>query len=359
MEGMHSEEGVRARPWRSTEPPRSVLAIRLQAMGDVVITLPYLQRLKNLYPSTRLDFLTRERVGHIPQGLTLFRRIYLLGGGDGTGLQLVHALLMLPRLLRQQYEVVIDLQRNLVSRFMRRMLRPRAWSEFDRFASIPAGTRFCRAIEATGLGPLGRMSPPVLMNPRAGLYLLEEGGWKEGAVLVVLNPAGYYPSRNWLLENYVSFANLWSEHFPGDTKFLVLGLETMDRKASALQIALGERLINLVGRTTPVEALSILQKADLVLSEDSGLMHMAWVSGIPTVALIGSTRGDWCCPPPDSRSVCLHSGDLDCGFCMEAECRYHDTRCLNRYKPEQVFEVARKLLDANQPPAGTGRDRSP
>jgi len=81
-----------------------------------------------------------------------------------------------------------------------------------------------------------------------------------------------------------------------------------------------------------------------VLSEDSGLMHMAWVSGTPVVALFGSTRSDWS-RPLGPRSVFLDSSDLSCGACMQATCRRGDVFCLSRRSPEEVFARAVSLLE--------------
>jgi ADP-heptose:LPS heptosyltransferase len=126
-------------------------------------------------------------------------------------------------------------------------------------------------------------------------------------------------------------------------KFLVLGLPGLRSKAEYLRRELGENLLDLVGRTTPAEAFALVRESDLVLSEDSGLMHMSWVSGVPTLALFGSSRGDWS-RPLGERSLSLDSSDLECGFCMEAECRFGDVRCLTRREPREVAELAIQLM---------------
>jgi len=95
--------------------------------------------------------------------------------------------------------------------------------------------------------------------------------------------------------------------------------------------------------TSAAEAFAIIQKADLMVSEDSGLMHMAYISGIPVVGLLGSTRNDWTDPKlPYTRF--FHSADLACGNCMKAVCIHGDVRCLSRVSPEMVFEKAKELL---------------
>jgi len=146
------------------------------------------------------------------------------------------------------------------------------------------------------------------------------------------------------MENYVEFAKLWLQRFP-QTQFLVAGVNLVAGKASYLKQNLGGRLIDLVNKTTPFQAFAVIQKTKFVLSEDSGLMRMAWVSGIPTLAMFGSTRSDWA-RPLGKHSLLLDSSDLPCGNCMLAHCRYDDVHCLTRYAPEFVFEKALGLLSS-------------
>jgi len=336
-------EPITARPWRLPRPPKKILAVRLQAHGDVVITLPYLQSLKERLPETRIDFLTREEVSDIPRNLELFGRVFAIAGGRNFKMQSFHALRLLPKLWMQRYEAVIDLQRNPLSRALRKALNPPCWSEFDRFSPLSAGERTRRAIEAAGLGGTG-ISPLKLKNASRGLEILRAGGREPGCRLIVLNPGGFFPSRNWPLDNYREFARLWLKDADEKTQFLILGVGALAEKARYLKQHLGDALLNLVGKTTPAEALAILRHADLALTEDSGLMHMAWAAGIPTLALFGSSRSDWSAPQGEF-SRCLNSADLPCGECMEAQCRFGDVRCLSRFTPAFVFEKARELLE--------------
>lgn len=332
------------RPWASQPSPQRVLAIRLQALGDTVITLPYLRSLRERLPGAQLDFLTREETASLPQHLDLFDHVFVIGGGRKVPLQFLCTGLLLPRLLRRGYEVVIDLQRNALSRLVRRALRPACYSEFDRFSPMAAGERTRLTIEATGLGPVGINSQLTLKDPQLGVDILLRNGWKAESELVVLNPAGFFVTRHWPLENYIEFARLWLTHSSPHAQFVVLGMGAMAERARVLKAALGAHVIDIVGQTTAAEAFAIVQSVALVLSEDSGLMHMAWVSGRPTVALFGSTRSDWA-RPLGEHAVYLDSSDLPCGNCMQATCRFGDVRCLTRYTPAFVYERARALLE--------------
>ena len=334
---------IDAKPWTAQRLPKRVLAIRLQAMGDVMGTLPYLQDLRNSLPaSVELDFLTREETDSIAKDILLFDRVISIGGGRSHKRQLVHTLLLLPWLLSRRYDVIIDLQHNDISGMVRRVLRPAAWSLFDRFSPIHGGERYRLTIEAVGLGR-NKLEPHFrLRDPDAGRIILKRAGWKDVEPLVLLNPAGAFETRNWEMEKYVAFARLWLTDFP-ESRFLVLGTGLIAAKAAYLQQELGDKLINLVGMTTPGEAFAVLQEVRLVLSEDSGLMHMAWTSGVPTMALFGSTRTDWA-KPLGPHSFYLDSTDLECGSCMSSVCRFGDNRCMTRYTPEEVYRHCSSLI---------------
>jgi len=333
---------IPAKPWKKATLPKRILAIRLQAMGDLVITLPYLQQLKRALPAgTRLDLLTREEVDTIPKSIELFDKVYSIRGGRNVKKQLLYASSLVPKLLFQRYDVVIDLQNNITSRLVRKTLMPKAWSSFDRFSAIAAGESNRLTIEAIGLGSCFPDHDFKIINDSSH-NLLKQNGWDGISELVVLNPAGAFITRNWPIENYIGFAKLWLEQFP-KTQFVIIGVNTIAEKAAYLKQRLGNKLIDLVNKTIPAQAFALIQKMSFVLSEDSGLMHMAWVSGIPTLALFGSTTAHRATPLGD-HTLLLHSSDLACGNCMKETCTYGDTHCLTRYSPEFVFEKAMELM---------------
>jgi len=334
---------IPAKQWDKKRYPKRILAIRLQAMGDLVITLPYLQALRNtLPPSTKIDLLTRREVDAIPRNLNLFNKIYSIGGKRNFKKQLIISVLMLPAILLRRYDVVLDLQNNLISKIVRKAITPKAWSEFDKVSPVAAGERTRLTIEATGLTNICAATAFSIKNQFSVDALIKANGWDGKSELVVLNPAGFFATRNWAMENYLEFARLWLRDFPG-TQFLVIGINSIKQKALYLKDKLGDTLIDLTNKTSPAEAFVILQKTKFVLSEDSGLMHMAWVSGIPTLAIFGSTRSDWA-TPLGKHSFLLHSSDLPCGNCMLAECKFGDNHCLTRYTALFVFEKAVELL---------------
>jgi lipopolysaccharide heptosyltransferase II len=247
----------------------------------------------------------------------------------------------------KRYDVVVDLQRNWQSRLIRRLAQPSAWGEFDRFSPNAASARVLDTFHRTGFSTLTQQHSLQLTSElelKAKLLLVNEG-WNSHTPLIVLNPAGFWQTRNWSLDNYISLARCWLEN--EKVSFLILGTERVADKAAQLKHALGDSLINLVNKTSLDEAMAIMRHANLIISEDSGLMHMAWAVGTPIVALFGSSNHMWS-QPIGSNTRTFHSGDLECGACMSQTCRFGDVRCLTRISPRMVFDAAQELLRNTQ-----------
>ena len=342
----YSNSEIRAKPWVKIEKPKRILVIRLQATGDMVVALPYIQFLKRSLPEhTIIDFLIRDEAAAIARHLELFDNVYSWGGKRrSVKKQSLRAVAMLPRLLMRRYDVVIDLQNNEITRMVRKVLMPKAWSEFDRFSAIPAGERYRLTIEAAGLGPNAADNNFTIKPIPGTAELLYENGWNGISDIVIINPAAAFKTRNWPIANYAEFMKLWLGQRP-QTQFLIIGVGIMADKATYLKEELGDHLINLVNKTRIEQAIAIVQQAKIMLSEDSGLMHMAWVLGIPTMAMFGGTRSDWA-RPLGPHTDFVDSSDLSCGNCMLKICSYGDNHCMTRYTPGFIFDRTNGLLNS-------------
>lgn len=156
-----------------------------------------------------------------------------------------------------------------------------------------------------------------------------------GSGATVLCPgAEFGPAKRWPPERYAAVARhqvaagreVWLLGSPGDAPAC--------REIEAL---VPEGLVNLAGRTSLLDAVDLLSRAERVVCNDSGLMHVACALDRPVVAVFGSTSPDFT-PPLGSRArVVRHP--VPCSPCFQRECPLGHLDCLMKLPPERVIEV--------------------
>ena len=104
---------------------------------------------------------------------------------------------------------------------------------------------------------------------------------------------------------------------------------------------------NLAGVTTLSQAIDLLALCHLVVSNDSGLMHIAAALAKPLVALYGSTSPDF--TPPLTEKVKSLFTDIECRPCFQRQCPYGHRRCLTEIKPDQAMSAVQEVIAAREP----------
>jgi heptosyltransferase II len=335
-------DGVLAKPLAPGARPHRLVVIRLHAFGDTAITFPLLAALKRCLPSLRLDVVTDVRSKELFEAHRDVDRVYAFETRQRRVPKGLAVLRTAAALRRRAIPAVLDLQRNRWSRLLTRLLVPGAWAAFDRHAPKSALTRYVEAAHALGLStgepvfaPHAR--PELVLAARARLG---SAGWDGASPLVCLNPAGGWETKQWPLERYIGLGQRLDR---AGCRLLTLSAAPVSPRFLALREALSSRLLDFTGKTAPPEALALVSLASLVVSDDSGLMHLAWTQGVPVLALFGSSREAWS-RPEGPCSGGFYSEDLPCGACMQPTCARGDLLCLDRVGVDDVFRRASDVL---------------
>jgi heptosyltransferase-2 len=148
----------------------------------------------------------------------------------------------------------------------------------------------------------------------------------EGCV-VFCPGAKFGPAKRW--PHFRELA-LMLEH----ERIVVLGTAEDRDTADEIVRAAGDRVTDLTGKTSLTEAAAIMAGARAVVSNDSGLMHLAGFIGVPVIGIFGSTSPVWT-RPLGCKTVVLASGE-ECSPCFRRTCRYGHYRCQEGIRPETV-----------------------
>ncbi len=160
----------------------------------------------------------------------------------------------------------------------------------------------------------------------------------EGDRLLALCPgAEYGPAKRW---PEARFGELAQEYRKRGWQVWLFGSEK-DRTVCDNVASRAEGCINLAGRTSLAEAVDLLSLAEAVVSNDSGLMHVAAALGRPLVALYGSSDPGFT-PPLGEPHEILHKG-LECSPCFERVCPKGHLRCLTEIGVPEVKAALERL----------------
>lgn len=211
---------------------------------------------------------------------------------------------------------------------------------------IPAATRlvdrYAWLAEPPG-APLRPVPPPRLAVDEARrLATLTRLQLPPGPAIAFCPGAEYGPAKRWPAEHYAELAHRL--HARGWQIWLV-GSEKDQSIARSIREAARAPLVDLCGRTTLDEAVDVLASARAVVSNDSGLMHVAAAVGRPVVALFGSSSPAY--TPPLAAQCRILRLDLPCSPCFERACPLGTTACLTGILPEQVEAALDALLAEN------------
>ncbi len=199
--------------------------------------------------------------------------------------------------------------------------------------------------------PAGVPEPRLACDEDRIARTLRKFGVHGAEPLFVLAPgAEYGPAKRWPARHYAALAVMVAAEWP-EANIVLLGGPKDRALATEITALSGQALKNLCGDTSLEEAIALIAGASGVVSNDSGLMHVAAAFARPQVAVFGSS--DPRHTPPRSERARVEWLHLDCSPCFQRECPLGHLNCLNGLPPQQVFEslrAAMHLEPAHRPP---------
>ncbi len=196
-----------------------------------------------------------------------------------------------------------------------------------------------RALAALAGRPEARDEPRVELDPSWVEMAAELWDGPAGRGRVALQPgATYGPAKRWPAE---SFARLGRRLLDAGRAVAVLGGPGDEEVVSTTVKGIGNGVRDLSGRTPVGLLAAVLARADLLVTNDTGPMHLAAAVGTRVVALFGSTEPVWTGPRGEGHRVVRHP--VECAPCFRRTCDIGIV-CLKEISPERVLAEAQGIL---------------
>lgn len=327
--------------------PQRILIVGPSWVGDTVISQPLLQLLRQQHPAAQIDYLAP------PWTLPLIARMPEVRLGIvnpfGHGTLRLGARRQLGRTLRGAYDHALILPNSFKSALIpwfagiprRTGYRGEArWGLLNDLRilneqKLPQMVQRFAALAQQPDQPLPAVLPqPVLeSSPEQQQRLLARLGLNPDKPVIAFCPgAEYGPAKRWPEAHFAALARMLSQR--GCAVWLI-GSPRDHAVAETIVQASAGACVNLCGKTDIAEAADLLAAARLVVTNDSGLMHVAAAVGRPIIALYGSSSPLF--TPPLSADARIITLNLECSPCFERTCPLGHLKCLNDLAPERVF----------------------
>ena len=338
-------------------------------VGDAIMSIPAMREIRRLFRNSHISLLVRPWVKDVYSAVDFVDdvRIYDKGGvhKGWTGLNRLAA-----ELRREKFDAAIMLQNAFEAAFLcwragipirigysrdgRRILLTHACRIPPEILSLHQAYYYLGILSQAGLiepSIWQRRGYPLSVNigvrdqdRRAAREMLKSAGITESETIVGLNPGAFYGgAKRWLTERYAAVADAMAEKHRA--RIIIFGAPGERKIADEILQKMKNPPTIFAGQTTLGQLMALLLRCDLLITNDSGPMHLAAALHVPQLALFGSTSPVATGPlSPVSEVIRI---PVDCSPCFLRECPI-DFRCMAAITVDCVVAAAEKKLAENQ-----------
>ena len=321
-----------------------ILLIRLSSLGDIVLSQPVTAELKRIYPDCELHYLCKPQFTSIVKHFGTIDKIISYNKSH----QFHHAM------HSEYYDLIIDLHLKLASLLLG-LITPHA--RILRYAKQRAiRQRIVRTHAHTGIRSTVDLYSSVL-SKLPGYQPLEEvllprllipaldPALPEGKTLIALFPGAAHQTKLYPVSQLAVLIKQFLKE-SASSHFVVLGSASESYLGEELVKAAPDQVSNLCGKFSLEELITVIDRMAVVISNDSGPMHIAAALGKPQLAIFGATHPSLGFAPQNPLARVLVA-DLDCQPCSlhgGERCPRGDFRCMRSISPQQLTNALWELI---------------
>jgi len=338
---------------QSEKQLHKIAVIRLSSLGDIILTLPVLRILRFSYPEARIDVIVKKQYAELFQYCAYVTNIIPLDRQTSSSIN--NFQLFLKSLRQNRYDLVFDWHKNLRSTLLTLAIGK---GKIVRYSKGSIGRRllastglalgsFPRTVERYNntlrkIGIKAAIEPPVLQLHEdelveAASRLTQYFSQTSSANVLGIAPGARHHTKMWPLERFADLAGKFIENglFSG---VAILGDQSERTLGDRIVSVAPERIINLAGKLTIRETAAMISHLPLILTNDSGLMHMATAVDTPVAALFGPTSRELGFFPLGRKTHVIETS-LSCRPCTlhgQEKCHWRNWECMLDLSVEKV-----------------------
>jgi len=338
-----------------------ILIIKLRAIGDVVLSTIVIPNLRQAFPAAQIDFLTESMAAEVVRGNPDLNQIIRLDRQSIQGLpfrtRISEHLKFIRRLHTEKYDLVFDFFGNPRSALLTWFTRAKIRVGYNwrgrqlayncvvpsRAASVHEAEFHLDALKALNIPIVTKkLSFPIDRNTRQFVADF----WQQNAFtqkfVVGLNCSGGWRAKRWPLERFAALADQLVENCQASI-LLFWGPGEKDKVQQLITFMKHPAIL------TPPTSLkqlgAFIQQCQLIVSNDSGPMHIAAALEVPTVGIFGPTNPKLQGPYGAIHEI-ARKETLDCLACNRIECEHNS--CMNQLTVAEVWLTVRRCIQKNK-----------
>ena len=330
---------------------RHILLIKPSSLGDIVHAMPTCAAIRRAYPMARLTWLVKRQWAGLVERVDGVDRVWPVES-TATGW-----LSQVSPLRAERFDLVVDLQGLFRSAAIGRLsgsplvvgfANGREGSPWFYSKRVPvprvdmhAVDRYLLVAKAVGAAESGapefRFRIPKTDHSEVD-QLLNRSGVTPGTAWVAMNVSARWPTKRWPAESFAEVADRLQQE--GYGAVVLIGGPEERADVAAVIAMMKTPAIDLTGATTVALLPALLSKASMLITNDSGPMHIAAAIGTPVVALFGPTSAVRTGPYGAGHEVL--TGNVPCRPCFSRTCHNAlQLECLRTVSPQQVLTAVR------------------
>jgi|ERR1051326_7744219 heptosyltransferase-2 len=318
----------------STDPKR-ILIRAPNWIGDCVMSMPAVQRLRERFPQAHIALLAKEKVLDLWKENPHLNELIPLGDIGSVAERKFEMAILFPNSFRVAWEA----WRAEVPKRVGYAGHWRRWLLTDLIEgdswNKPTDVHFVHHFLAFSkhLGGSDELvSPKITLQP-AELHEVDPllAGASAQPLCALAPSAEYGPAKRWLPERFIAVAKQIAQKH--NVTWVIVGGPNDVELCRPIAEGIGSNVLNLTGKTTLRQLCAVLARCRVLLTNDSGAMHVGYAVGTRVVAIFGSTEPAATGPIGEGHGVVRHK--VDCSPCFLRECPI-DFRCMKRIEVDEV-----------------------